>query len=126
MGNLCQCQKPELQLDHQEVNTQHSKVRQESVDNDNIFSELIQQHSSLYQYQNGLTLTSTKPLSPRSQHQIVFLEPKDLFDERINYQPIILQGILASKSDQQEFIYESPQPEANGKEKIKKKVNFLK
>ncbi|CAD8104789.1 unnamed protein product [Paramecium primaurelia] len=126
MGSQCQCQKPELQLNYEEVNPQHSKVLQESIDNDDIFSDLIQQHCSLYQYQNGSLLTSNKPLSPRSQHQILFLEPKDLFDEGINYQPIILQGILTSRSDQQEQSYESPQTEFNGKDRIKKKVNFLK
>ncbi|CAD8122714.1 unnamed protein product [Paramecium sonneborni] len=126
MGNSCYCQQPELELHHQEIISQISKDRQKSIDNDDIFSDLVQQHSSMYQYQEGIMLTLTKPLSPRSQHQIIFLEPKDVLDEGINYQPTSLQGILSSRSNQQELPQSSRKIETNGKERIKKKVNFLK
>ncbi|CAD8123790.1 unnamed protein product [Paramecium sonneborni] len=125
MGNKCYCQQPELELIHQEIISQNSIDRKISIDNDDIFSDLIQQHCSMYQYQDGILLISNKPLSPKSQHQIVFLEPKNILDDGINYQPIILQGILSSRSNQQELPQESPQTETNGKERIKKKVNFL-
>ncbi|CAD8113526.1 unnamed protein product [Paramecium sonneborni] len=126
MGNQCCSQT--------QTNTQSQKEIQQSICQDNgiksladsiqigQIGELISQHCKLYQYQDGDSLLCPPQLSPRQQHVIVYLEPKVLIDEVIQFQTDILKGILSTRSH--ESYSDSPFSSTNGKDKPQRRVQF--
>ncbi|CAD8202941.1 unnamed protein product [Paramecium octaurelia] len=86
------------------------------------FEELIQDHSQMYAFQNGDGLLSSRPNSPRSQHIIIYLEPKIVVDEEVKFQQDGIKGILSARTYEQ--YPESSCSSLNYKEKPQKKVQF--
>ncbi|CAD8205467.1 unnamed protein product [Paramecium octaurelia] len=86
------------------------------------FKELIQDHCQLYTYQDGDILLSSRPISPRQQHVIIYLEPKIVPEEEIKFQQEGMKGILSARTYDQ--YPESSCSSINFKEKHQKKVQF--
>ncbi|CAK60970.1 unnamed protein product (macronuclear) [Paramecium tetraurelia] len=124
-NNCCSTSIPATQTEEEIVSSnQQESITKSLGDSLQIanFKELIQDHCQLYTYQDGDILLSSRPISPRQQHVIIYLEPKIVKEEEIKFQQEGMKGILSARTYDQ--YPESSCSSINGKEKHQKKVQF--
>ncbi|CAK57517.1 unnamed protein product (macronuclear) [Paramecium tetraurelia] len=126
MGNYCSFTTTDATKIEEEIITSNKQDSIIKSQGDSLqianFEELIQDHSQLYAFQNGDVLLSSRPNSPRSQHVIIYLEPKIVAEEEVKFQQDGIKGIISARTYDQ--YPESSCSSLNQKEKQCKKVQF--
>ncbi|CAD8082216.1 unnamed protein product [Paramecium primaurelia] len=124
-NNCCSLSIPTTQTEEEIVSSnQQESITKSLGDSLQIanFKELIQDHCQFYTYQDGDILLTSRPISPRQQHVIIYLEPKIVAEEEIKFQQEGMKGILSARTYDQNP--ESSCSSINCKEKLQKKVQF--